>query len=93
MAPAVQFAVLGLALLGTARAEMQLRMLPAGPGRATCTDGSPVGYHFEPSVSGQRTKFVIWLKGGSACWSYEGCVDRKTDKNHDGAGALGSSKH
>ena len=54
MAP-VQFAVLlGLALLGTARAEMQLRMLPAGPGRATCTDGSPVGYHFEPSASGQR---------------------------------------
>jgi hypothetical protein len=94
MAPAaVQFAVLGLARLGTARAEMQLRMLPAGPGRATCTDGSPVGYHFEPSASGQRTQFVIWLKGGSACWSYEGCVDRKTDKNHDGAGALGSSNH
>jgi hypothetical protein len=90
----LKLAVLVLwATLGTVQGEMQLIMLPAEQYNATCTDGSPVGYYFEPSTSGQRTKYVMWLKGGSACWNYEDCVSRKTEDNHDGAGALGSSKN
>jgi hypothetical protein len=86
------FCLLMWAALGVVQAEMQLHMLPAEQYNATCTDGSPVGFYFEPSASGQQTKFIFWLKGGSACWSYEDCVARQTEFTPSGVGALGSSR-
>jgi hypothetical protein len=66
--------------------DQKLIMLPTTAGNATCSDGSPVGFHFrEAPAGGQRGKLTIWMKGGAMCTSYEDCIMRQSQN-------LGSSK-
>jgi hypothetical protein len=45
---------------------------------AVCNDGTPAVYYVKaaPPNSQNSDKWVIWLQGGSACGSYEGCQER-----------------
>jgi len=52
---------------------------------ARCLDGSVSGYYFEAaSATENATKWVFFLEGGGACWTYTDCKQRSLT-------ALGSS--
>jgi hypothetical protein len=64
----------------------KLILLGNTPGRGgLCLDGSPAGFYYEPSSSANSSDtWMIYLQGGGACYTQEGCVSRSKE-------ALGSS--
>ena len=70
---------------GLAQADMALTLFDPSTG-ALCSDGSPAGFYFEASASGDTSKWVIELEGGGICESYDDCVSRQGSD-------LGSSKN
>ena len=83
--PALQACALLLACATLTRADMALTLFDPSSG-ALCSDGSPAGFYFEASASGDNSKWVIELEGGGICESYDDCVSRQGSD-------LGSSKN
>ena len=57
---------------------LDLVPLSAYPG-AVCNDGSPAGYYWSASSSGQTGKWLIYLMGGMWCYSQQTCQLRMQD--------------
>eukprot|EP00937_MAST-01D_sp_MAST-1D-sp2_P000899 g899.t1 len=68
-----------------AAADMTLTLFDAST-NAVCSDGTPAGFYFEPSASGDVSKWVLELEGGGICESNADCVSRQQSD-------LGSSKN
>eukprot|EP00440_Ansanella_granifera_P061169 gb/GFBE01066309.1/.p1 GENE.gb/GFBE01066309.1/~~gb/GFBE01066309.1/.p1 ORF type:complete len:402 (+),score=65.78 gb/GFBE01066309.1/:1-1206(+) len=63
---------------------LQLTML--GQGSPKCLDGSDTGYYLSRSKNPASTEWVVFLQGGSMCFSEADCSGRKQSQ-------LGSSKY
>ena len=64
----------------------KLVLLDSTPGHGgLCLDGSPAGFYYEPNTAENASRtWMIYLQGGGACYTKEGCVGRSKQ-------ALGSS--
>ena len=87
MSPFVLSCMLAIMLIAIdAQQQMTLHLFAKNTVGGQCLDGSPSGFYYSEPPSGSSNLWVIFLKGGGACYDKESCLQRANT-------SLGSSKH
>eukprot|EP01084_Bolivina_argentea_P132124 233154_1 len=63
-------------IITTYATEMKLSLLPKDTKGGTCLDGSPAGFYYSAPPSGSSNLWIIFIKGGGACYDQHSCTTR-----------------